>query len=110
MGSDSLVPQFVGGGALVVLLALLLRVYWSADKTRVTQVREVVAEAEDLRREKERLEVRLDETRHQLREAMAAASIAETHVAQLNIEIRYLRESIGRLEVEIRDLRGDVIA
>ena len=108
--ANDLVPQFVGGGALVVLLALLLRVYWSADKTRVTQVREVVAEAEDLRREKERLETRLDETRHQLREAMAAASIAETHVAQLNLEIKYLREAIGRLETEIRQLRGDVSA
>ncbi len=108
--ANDLVPQFVGGGALMVLLALLLRVYWSADKTRVTQVREVVAEAEDLRREKERLETRLDETRHQLREAMAAASIAETHVAQLNLEIKYLREAIGRLETEIRQLRGDVSA
>jgi len=108
--ANDLVPQFVGGGALVVLLALLLRVYWSADKTRVTQVREVIVEAEDLRREKERLEARLDEARLQLHEAQAAASIAETHVAQLNIEIRYLRESISRLEAEIRGLRGDVSA
>jgi predicted nuclease with TOPRIM domain len=108
--ATDLVPQFVGGGALVVLLALLLRVYWSADKTRVTQVREVVAEAEDLRREKVQLEAKLDEARHQLREALAAASIAETHVAQLNIEIKYLRESIGRLEAELRALRGDVSA
>jgi predicted nuclease with TOPRIM domain len=108
--ATDLVPQFVGGGALVVLLALLLRVYWSADKTRVTQVREVVAEAEDLRREKEQLQAKLDEARHQLREALAAASIAETHVAQLNIEIKYLRESIGRLEAELRALRGDVSA
>jgi predicted nuclease with TOPRIM domain len=108
--ATDLVPQFVGGGALVVLLALLLRVYWSADKTRVTQVREVVGEAEDLRREKETLEAKLDEARHQLREALAAASIAETHVAQLTIEIKYLRESISRLEAELRALRGDVSA
>jgi chromosome segregation ATPase len=105
-----LVPRVIGGGALVVFLALLLKVYWSTDKTRVTQVREVVAEAEDLRRVKEQLETRLDEARHQLREALSAASIAETHVAQLNIEIKYLRESIGRLEAELKALRGDVSA
>jgi chromosome segregation ATPase len=110
VATDSLVPQFVGGGALIALLALLLRVYFSADKTRVTQVREVVAEAEGLRREKEQLEARLDEARSQLREALAAASIAETHVVNLNIEIKYLRESIGRLEAEITQLRGDVSA
>lgn len=109
MGAD-LVPRLAGGGALVVVLALLLRVYWSTDKTRVTQVREVVAEAEDLRRAKEQLETRLDEARHQLREALSAASIAETHVAQLNIEIKYLQESIGRLEAEIKQLRGDISA
>jgi len=103
-------PQvFIGFGA-VLLLALLMRVYFSLDKTRVTQVREVVAEAEDLRREKEKLEARLDEARHQLREALSQASIAETHVAQLNIEIKYLRESIGRLEAEIRTLRGGGIS
>jgi predicted nucleic acid-binding Zn-ribbon protein len=109
VGAD-LVPRLAGGGALVVVLALLLRVYWSTDKTRVTQVREVVAEAEDLRRAKEQLETRLDEARHQLREALSAASIAETHVAQLNIEIKYLQESIGRLEAEIKQLRGDISA
>jgi len=109
VGTD-LVPRVIGGGALVVFLALLLKVYWSTDKTRVTQVREVVAEAEDLRRVKEQLETRLDEARHQLREALSAASIAETHVAQLNIEIKYLRESIGRLEAELKALRGDVSA
>jgi chromosome segregation ATPase len=110
VATDSLVPQFVGGGALIALLALLLRVYFSADKTRVTQVREVVAEAEGLRREKEQLEARLDEARSQLREALAAASIAETHVVNLNIEIKYLRDSIGRLKAEITQLRGDVSA
>jgi len=109
VGAD-LVPRLAGGGALVVVLALLLRVYWSTDKTRVTQVREVVAEAEGLRREKEQLETRLDEARHQLREALSAASIAETHVTQLNIEIKYLQESIGRLEAEIKQLRGDISA
>jgi len=107
VGADSLVPQFVGGGALIVLLALLLRVYWSADKTRVTQVREVVAEAEELRREKEQAQARLDEAREERREALSATSIAETHVAQLNIEITYLKQRIIQLEAELKALRGD---
>lgn len=109
MGTSSLAPVLFGGGTAAAL-ALLMRVYFSLDKTRVTQVREVVAEAEDLRQEKDRLEARLDEARRQLHEAQSAASIAETHVIQLNIEIKYLRESIGRLETEIKQLRGDVSA
>jgi uncharacterized coiled-coil DUF342 family protein len=105
-----MVPQFIGGGALVVLLALLLRVYWSADKTRVTQVREVVAEAEELRREKDQAQARLDEAREERREALSAASIAETHVTQLNIQIKYLEHRIVQLEAELKALRGDVSA
>ena len=106
MGTSALGPQlFIGGGA-VLLLALLMRVYFSLDKTRVTQVREVLGENEELRRRRDELQARLDEARLRLLDATSAASIAEPHVAQLNPEIKSLRELIARLEAELKTLRG----
>jgi len=108
-GSSQLVGSWIAGGAFVVFLGLLMRVNFQTDKTRVAQVREVTAENDGMRQKVVDLGARLDETRGQLREALAAASTAETHVINLNVEIKYLRESIGRLEAEIRTLRsGDV--
>jgi outer membrane murein-binding lipoprotein Lpp len=110
MDIGPLLPNaFIGFGVLV-LLAVLMRVVLSLDKTRSTERDEVRARVVALLKERAELEQKLDDTRQLTQQAKDEAYTAKRHKSGLEIELEYSKAMVRALELEVQRLRAELQA
>jgi outer membrane murein-binding lipoprotein Lpp len=100
---------FIGFGVLI-LLAVLMRVVLSLDKTRSTERDEVRERVVALLKERADLEQKLDESRQQVHTARDEAYTAKRHKSGLEIELEYSKAMVRALELEVQRLRAELRA